>query len=826
MQKNEVIDLRNYRVEDEVAVDAQAPQHLSAGTTLLLGQYTITGYLNCGGFGITYRARDSLSREVVIKECFPSEMAYRSGELMGSRTPKFKEELEAIVQHFVKEAHRLATARHDNVVHVHQIFEENDTAYMAMDFIDGQDLLDIVEADPNRFSPREVEQISRKMLHAIKYVHGRGMLHRDISPDNILIDNSGEPILIDFGAAREYASQSSYRAFSKLKFVKDGYSPQEFYIAGSEQGAWSDLYSFAASMYHVMTGRAPEDGQKRLAALAAKKPDPYVPLAGNVSGYPMRFLRTFDKALSILPEQRIQSADEWLKLLAPRKPKVPAMAAKPVARVREKLPAFEAISVRSLIANLFTNHMRPVAASIAGIALLSGLGIFAVQLLRPSDVAQTAFVPTPPFIVADPRLALIDPAVGGLPGELVLALSLDDITTGVSAQRAATPPEDAAAPIIQARPEIATVPVLDAPDVAVNDPVLPEILPPASRMAGIGELTMVELVSAPQVPMPEIAMTSQLVSPAELSPVSAVPAKVLPLPDTASVAVLDTPTQESLPEAELVPPTFVVAGIANIQQIDGFQPGTTDQVELTMAAVSDIERPGVLSGLPVAQSDTLFSADVAPPPPSERLGPLAAAQIVYAHWDIRMPFEADLERVRNSNTAVITTIVESVDLAVSGSWIEEGVIIYSLNGERLEADTPLNVHILRSLTIDPDGYARATVRYRNPTADILDRGLLAVPVVRQIGLADGSIIEARMVDMAWVLEVMAVGDTTNGLKIGDILTSEVGIGAEFSSPEALTATLEQLVKSQLETAVVSIVRDGSAQEVEWHLARERPAVSK
>lgn len=565
MQKNEVINLHNYRVDDEAVIDPQAPQHLPAGTTLLLGQYTITGYLNCGGFGITYRARDSLSREVVIKECFPSEMAYRSGKLMGARTPKFKTELEAIVQHFVKEAHRLATARHDNVVHVHQIFEENDTAYMAMDFIEGQDLLDIIEADPNRFSPREVEQIVHKMLHAIKYVHGLGMLHRDISPDNILIDKSGEPILIDFGAAREYASQSSYRAFSKLKFVKDGYSPQEFYIAGSEQGAWSDLYSFAASMYHVISGQAPEDGQKRLAALAAKKPDPYVPLAGNVSGYPSRFLKTFDKALQILPEQRIQSADEWLKLLAPKKRKVPAVAAKPVARVREKLPAFEELPVSSLVANLFTNHMRPVAASVAGIALLSGLGIFAVQLLRPSDVAQTTFVPAPPVIVADPRLALIDPAVGGLPEQRVLARTLDDITVGLSAERAATPPENAAAPIIQARPEIGTVPVLDAPAIAMNDPVLPESLSPASRMVGIGELAMIELVSAPQVPTPEIAMASQLVSPDELPAVSAVPSNVLPLPDATSVAALGVPTTESVPEAKPVPPIFVVPAIADIR---------------------------------------------------------------------------------------------------------------------------------------------------------------------------------------------------------------------------------------------------------------------
>ncbi|MGI9393148.1 MAG: serine/threonine protein kinase, partial [Boseongicola sp.] len=290
-QKNEVIDLRSYRSSeaDDTWSDDTGPQYLPAGTTLLLGQYIITGYLNCGGFGITYFASDSLGRTVVIKECFPSELCFRSGNRMVARSRKFRKELDSIVTHFVKEAHRLSTVRHDNIVHVHQIFEENDTAYMAMDFIDGQDLLAIVEDGKKKFSAKEIESLVRKMLGAIKYVHDRGMLHRDISPDNILMDGNGEPILIDFGAARDRGKKKAQQDYSKLKFVKDGYSPQEFYIAGGEQGTWSDLYSFAASMYHVICGELPIDGQRRLAALAAKKPDPYEPLAGRITGYSMRF---------------------------------------------------------------------------------------------------------------------------------------------------------------------------------------------------------------------------------------------------------------------------------------------------------------------------------------------------------------------------------------------------------------------------------------------------------------------------------------------------------------------------------------------------------
>ena len=137
------------------------------------------------------------------------------------------------------------------------------------------------------------------------------MLHRDISPDNILITMAGEPILIDFGAAREQASQKS-RALTALRVVKDGYSPQEFYIAGSEQGPWSDLYALGATLYHVITGAAPVNGQARLAALAETRPDPYEPLAGRFEGYPDRFLEAIDQVMNTIPRNRLQSAAEWL----------------------------------------------------------------------------------------------------------------------------------------------------------------------------------------------------------------------------------------------------------------------------------------------------------------------------------------------------------------------------------------------------------------------------------------------------------------------------------------------------------------------------------
>jgi hypothetical protein len=296
---------------------------LQPGTKLLKGQYTITRYLNSGGFGITYLAKDSLDRNVVIKECFPQSFCRRSKTVVAARSRAHTAELRSVVQLFVREARNLAKIVHPNIVAVHQVFEDNGTAYMAIDYIDGLDLQQIIDGQGRMPTAEEIVVLTDKLLLAVGFIHQNDMLHRDISPDNVLISHLGEPILIDFGAAREEASQKS-RAMSALRVVKDGYSPQEFYIAGSEQGPWSDLYALGATLYHLISGEAPVNGQARLAALAEERSDPYEPLDGRFPGYPPGFLRAIDIALNTLPKQRVQSAAEWRAMfIAPPVPQVP-----------------------------------------------------------------------------------------------------------------------------------------------------------------------------------------------------------------------------------------------------------------------------------------------------------------------------------------------------------------------------------------------------------------------------------------------------------------------------------------------------------------------
>jgi len=297
-------------LDNKPVQDANPEEALVPGTTLLNRQYEIENYLSAGGFGITYLAKDSLQRPVVIKECYPEAFCRRENQTVRPRTRAQQGDFRSFVTLFVREARSLSKLRHPNVVGVHQVFEDNSTAYMALDLIDGVDLLSVIEDPQKELTADQVQQILLKILDAVALIHSRDILHRDISPDNILIDQNCNPVLIDFGAAREEASKKS-RALSNVLVVKDGYSPQEFYFGGSKQGPFSDLYALAATFYHLISGAAPPHSQSRLAEIAAENPDPCAPLVNRFPEYPNAFLSAIDKAMSVFPKDRIQTALEW-----------------------------------------------------------------------------------------------------------------------------------------------------------------------------------------------------------------------------------------------------------------------------------------------------------------------------------------------------------------------------------------------------------------------------------------------------------------------------------------------------------------------------------
>lgn len=297
-----------------VALSTPDPADLPDGTRLLKGQYEILYPLQQGGFGITYVARDSLDRQVVIKECFPARICERVGDEVRPISAMFEPLFLTLKQQFIREARRMATLRHPNIVAVHQVFEENNSAYMALDYVVGIDLITVLEEEPARLTPAFVEGALRQALAALGHIHGQGLLHRDIAPDNIRVGAGDQITLIDFGASCERTTNREV-ADNTPPAVKDGYSPHEFYRSSAVQDFCSDLYSLGATFYHLITGEAPMSAFVRRMAIASGAEDPHRPLAQGEWGFGHHLLASIDQALAVEKEDRPQSVADWLAAL-------------------------------------------------------------------------------------------------------------------------------------------------------------------------------------------------------------------------------------------------------------------------------------------------------------------------------------------------------------------------------------------------------------------------------------------------------------------------------------------------------------------------------
>ena len=309
------------------ANETECVDELLPGTPLLDGQYHITRFLNSGGFGITYVARDALNRDVVLKECFVESFCSRNQSTVLPRSDMARPHLQRALASFGEEARILAMMNHPNIVRIHQLFPENGTSYMALDYVTGHDLVEIVDEKKAILTPHQIVKIAERLISALSHIHDRQLVHCDVSPDNICVTTAGEPVLIDFGAARRVVD-GVVQKHAGFSLVKDGYSPPELYQSNGVCGPESDIYSLAASLYYAITGKAPVDGETRLRALIADRPDPMITLAGVIAGYPPGFLATIDKAMSVEPKDRYATAKSWLR----------ATATPPVATVRSERP--------------------------------------------------------------------------------------------------------------------------------------------------------------------------------------------------------------------------------------------------------------------------------------------------------------------------------------------------------------------------------------------------------------------------------------------------------------------------------------------------------
>ena len=227
--------------------------------------YTIERVLGSGGFGITYMAREDVTgRAVAIKEYLPSSLAVRvrDGLTVQPVSDTSRPDYEWGLTRFRQEAKLLLSLRHPNIVPSLSYFEGNGTAYLVMEYQDGQTLSNLMGGG-TALEESEVREFLDGLLDGVEAVHKAGLLHRDIKPDNIFVRKDGTPVLIDFGSARQALGHHSH---SLTAVVTDGYAPFEQYERGGDQGPWTDIYAVGAVLLrclrHLGTRRQHERQQR------------------------------------------------------------------------------------------------------------------------------------------------------------------------------------------------------------------------------------------------------------------------------------------------------------------------------------------------------------------------------------------------------------------------------------------------------------------------------------------------------------------------------------------------------------------------------------
>lgn len=285
---------------------AKVPYHIQPGAILVF-RYIVGKVLGYGSFGVTYLGWDCLlEKKIAIKEYLPNEFATRAegtSEVTvfdGEKAQQFTMGKDK----FSDEAKKLATFnKNKGIITVYDQFEDNGTSYIVMDYFEGETLQERLNRD-GKIPYEEAIEIMMPILSSLQEVHDAGIIHRDISPDNIYLTKDGEVKLLDFGAAR-YASTNMSKSLSAI--YKQGFAPYEQYQSSREQGPWSDVYALGATLYYMLTGNIPQEAMNRL----TKEDDKLVSPRKLDKEIPRNLSNAIMNAMIVYPQQRTQSVTEF-----------------------------------------------------------------------------------------------------------------------------------------------------------------------------------------------------------------------------------------------------------------------------------------------------------------------------------------------------------------------------------------------------------------------------------------------------------------------------------------------------------------------------------
>lgn len=287
--------------------DTASPNCLLPGT-LLCNRYIVGVALGVGGFGITYKCLDTkLGGICAIKEYFPANIALRnSATKTVSVNEQNVERYNKVMKRFVEEAELVKCLRHRNVITIYDNFFENYTAYYVMEYCDGIDLRRYTNNFSRKLEYDEGMNILYQIMNGLEYIHSKGILHRDIAPDNIYVTKNNSVKILDFGSARNEMDQFN-RELSVI--VKVGYAPIEQYGGRGKQGPYTDIYALGATFYHLFTSKIPMESTQRVAednleVFSSLRPD-----------LPDNLKYCIEKAMEITTAKRISNIAEMKSIL-------------------------------------------------------------------------------------------------------------------------------------------------------------------------------------------------------------------------------------------------------------------------------------------------------------------------------------------------------------------------------------------------------------------------------------------------------------------------------------------------------------------------------
>ncbi len=404
-----------------------------------LNEYVIESTLGQGSFGIVYLARDEqLYRQVAIKEFMPGALAARRNDFsVVVKSEGHRATFQAGLRSFVNEARLLARFDHPALVKVYRFWEQNGTAYMVMPYYRGQTLKEWLRAQGAPVPEGRLLSIVDAVLEPLERLHAENVFHRDVAPDNILMLESGQPVLLDLGAARQIIGDMTQ---ALTVFLKPGYAPFEQYgeVPSMRQGPWTDIYAVAAVMYFAVVSKSPEPSVGRMIR------DELRPLRSLAEGmYSPGFLSAIDRALALRPEDRPASVAEFRRSLGIGQADAPGP---PPVLPDDEATVIEARPIGPSASR--PRKGRPLAIGVIATVLVGG-GALVPWLMRPPSV-ESPVTPIPTAPVA-------------------------------GAKGPATTTES------EARPPVATAPALTPPPAAVPDAakVLQQIFERRSALIGV-----------------------------------------------------------------------------------------------------------------------------------------------------------------------------------------------------------------------------------------------------------------------------------------------------------------------------------------------------